>query len=85
MKDLAEARRYIGQADPAAARRVVLRIIEAVDRLADTPKMGRPGRVSGTRELVIPGLPYVVPYRIVVREIRVLRVYHGARRWPPRR
>ena len=57
MKDLAEARRYIGRDDPAAARRVVLRIIEAVDRLADTPKAGRPGRMSGTRELVIRGYP----------------------------
>jgi toxin ParE1/3/4 len=44
--------------------------------------MGRPGRVPGTRELVIPKTPFIVPYRLQRKVIQILRVYHGARRWP---
>jgi toxin ParE1/3/4 len=46
--------------------------------------MGRPGRVPGTRELVIPGTRFIVPYRLQGNTIQVLRVFHGARRWPER-
>ena len=42
----------------------------------------RPGRVPGTRELVIPRTPFVVPYRLKSDIIQILRVYHGAHRWP---
>ncbi len=55
-----------------------------VNRLTTAPSLGRPGRISGTRELVIRGTPYVVPYRIKGPDIEILRVYHGARRWPDR-
>jgi toxin ParE1/3/4 len=81
--DLAALRAYIEQDNPAAAQRVVGRIIENVEALLpDNPDMGRPGRVPGTRELVIPRTPFVVPYRVVGTTLQILRVYHGARRWP---
>ena len=55
INDLAALRAYIEQDDQAAAQRVVLRIIENVETLLpNNPEMGRPGRVPGTRELVIP-------------------------------
>jgi toxin ParE1/3/4 len=83
--DLSALRAYIDQDNPAAARRVVLRIIEAVETLLpQSPGIGRPGRVPGTRELVVPGTPFIVPYRVEGSTIHVLRVYHGARRWPVR-
>jgi toxin ParE1/3/4 len=83
--DLASLRAYIAEDDPAAARRVVLQIVRSVEELlAGQPQMGRPGRVPGTRELVVPRTSYVVPYRIRDNRIQVLRVYHGARRWPER-
>jgi toxin ParE1/3/4 len=44
--------------------------------------VGRPGRVPGTRELVIAHMPYIVPYRVRGEAIQILRVYHSARRWP---
>ncbi len=50
--------------------------------LPDNPEMGRPGRVPGTRELVIPRTPFIVPYRLVGNTIQILRVFHGTRRWP---
>ena len=67
----------------AAARRIVLRILHDVERLLpDNPHMGRPGRVPGTRELVIAQTPTIVPYRVQREAIQILRVYHSARRWP---
>jgi toxin ParE1/3/4 len=81
--DLVALRAYIEQDDPAAARRVALHIVESIETLlSNNPEMGRPGRVPGTRELVIPRTPFVVPYRVVRNTIQVLRIFHGARRWP---
>jgi addiction module RelE/StbE family toxin len=76
--DLAALRTYIEQDNPAAAQRVVLHIIHNVETLLpDNPEMGRAGRVPGTRELVIPRTPFIVPYRLLGRTIQVLRVFHG--------
>jgi len=44
--------------------------------------IGRPGRVLGTRELVIGVLPYLVPYRVREKDAEILRVLHTSRRWP---
>jgi len=83
--DLAALRDYIAKDDKAAARRTAPHIIRIVEELlAENPSMGRAGRVSGTRELAIPKTPYLVPYRVRNNRIEVLRVYHGARRWPER-
>jgi toxin ParE1/3/4 len=79
--DLVALRAYIEQDDPAAAQRVALHIIRNV-LLPNSPEMGRPGRVPGTRELVIPRTPYILPYRLVGNTTQVLRVFHAARRWP---
>ena len=83
IQDLMSLRAYIAEEGPAGARRIVLRILHDVEHLLpDNPHMGRPGRVPGTRELVIPRTPYIVPYRVQRDTIEVLRVYHAARRWP---
>ena len=73
---------YISQENPAAASRVVTAIESAVQGLARHPAMGRPGRVVGTRELVVPHTPYIIPYRVRDNVVEILRVFHGARRWP---
>lgn len=86
--DLFEILDYIARDNPGAAERVGQQLVHAVASLARQPRRGRPGRVEGTRELVIPRLPYIVIYSIVERplrpggEIAVMRVLHGARRWP---
>ena len=74
---------YIARDNPAAAQRIVLAIADAVARLADYPAMGRPGRVEGTRELVVPHTPYIIPYRVREGRVEVLRIFHAARKWPP--
>jgi toxin ParE1/3/4 len=74
--DLAALRAYIEQDNPAAAQRVVLRVIENVETLLpNNPETGRPRRVPGTRELVIPGTPFNVPYRVVGNTLQILRVF----------
>ncbi len=73
---------FIARDDPAAADRVADRIKCSVEQLAEYPAMGRAGRVPGTRELVISGTPYIVPYRVRGGAVEVLRVFHAARRWP---
>jgi len=74
---------YIARDDPAAARRVVAAIERSVALVALYPALGRPGRVEYTRELVVPGTPYIVPYRVRGQTVQILRVFHAARKWPP--
>lgn len=73
---------YIEQDSPQAAITVDDRIRSQVENLAQFPKSGRTGQVEGTRELVIQRTPYIVAYRIATNTVRILRVLHGARRWP---
>ena len=75
---------YIAEDDPAAARRMVQRIFRAVELLKKNPAIGRPGRVLGTRELVVGGTPYILPYRVRGEAVEILRFFHGARKWPKR-
>jgi len=81
---LEDIRDWIAADDPAAARRVIDQIKIAVERLARLPSLGRPGRVTGTRELVIPGIPYIVPYRVKRDAIQIITVMHTSQRWPNR-
>lgn len=81
--DLTSVREYIAAENPKAARDVVLAITTLIERqLPQFPNSGRPGRVENTLELVVPGLPFVVPYRVRGQTIEVIRVYHTSRRWP---
>jgi toxin ParE1/3/4 len=82
LKNLDEEAEYIAHDNPAAAARMVERIATSVERLATYPASGRPGRVTGTRELVIAGTPYVVPYRVRGQTVEILRIFHGGRIWP---
>jgi len=82
LADVTGIYRYVAADDPRAAARVVERIQAAVRLLDEMRRRGRPGRSPGTRELVVPRTPYIVPYRVVGDQIEILRVFHGARRWP---
>lgn len=70
--------------DPQAARQVISRVLDAVAVLALQPGIGRPGRVPGTRELMVSKTRYLVPYRVRGEVVEVLRVFHTSRR-PPKR
>lgn len=79
VSDLADIQDFISENDPEAARAVVSRVLRSVDRLEAFPKSGRTGQVSGTRELVVPGLPYIVVYTCDDTDITIIGVFHGAR------
>ncbi|TRC94353.1 type II toxin-antitoxin system RelE/ParE family toxin [Mesorhizobium sp. WSM4303] len=70
---------FVEKDSPNAASRVVARIVSAADSL---PAMGRVGRIRGTRELVLADIPYLIPYRVVGREIEIITVMHAAQKWP---
>jgi toxin ParE1/3/4 len=75
---------YIANDNPDAAARTVAAIVNAVETLEHFPALGRPGRISGTRELVVSGTPYIVPYRVRGEDVQLIRVFHAARKWPSR-
>jgi toxin ParE1/3/4 len=84
MDDLERLAAYIGEESEQNSLLVEFRIHESAKLLSLIPGAGRPGRVNGTRELVVLRTPYILVYRLKAGTIRVLRVYHGARRWPSR-
>lgn len=59
-------------------------LLASAEMLADHPNMGRPGRITGTRELIVTQFPYILPYRIRGSAVEILRVFHTARKWPKR-
>jgi addiction module RelE/StbE family toxin len=82
VSDLKSIRGYIAKDSPTTALRVAARIREAAGRLASFPLSGRVGRVPGTRELVIPGTPYIAAYRVRDDEVEIAAVLHGRQDWP---
>jgi addiction module RelE/StbE family toxin len=70
------AHRYIAVANPEAARRTIDSVERSIERITDFPLSGRIGSVPGTRELIVPGLPYLVVYLVTDSEVVILRVFH---------
>lgn len=84
LRNLDDEASFIASDDSAAARLVVERVLEAVAQLAEQPGLGRPGRVHGTRELVVSKTRFIVPYRVRGDTVEILRVFHTSRRLPER-
>ena len=80
--DLRDLRDHISQHNPKAAADVAQAILRAVEALPEFPAIGRPGRVPNTRELVVTGTPFIVPYAVKRDTIELLAVFHGAQSWP---
>ncbi len=84
LRNLDDEAEYISRDSPTAAAKVVTGIVKAVALLGQFPSLGRPGRVAGTRELVVSGTPYIIPYRARGDAVEILRVFHAAPKWPER-
>ncbi|EGV18988.1 type II toxin-antitoxin system RelE/ParE family toxin [Thiocapsa marina] len=80
--DLLKIVLHMASDNPDAARPLLKRLRSRITDLEDTPHIGRPGRVPGTRELVIPGTAYIASYQVSGDQLQILRVYHRARQWP---
>lgn len=78
LTELMEIRAYIALFDPAAADRMVNKLIALGESLSDFPHRGRPA-AHGTREMTtVP--PYILSYEVIGDHVAILRVRHGARR-----
>jgi toxin ParE1/3/4 len=82
IRHLISLREHIEKDSEQGAAAIAKRIVEAVDLLRSHPEIGRPGRVVGTRELVVSGTTYVIPYRIRRERLELIAVFHGRQKWP---
>lgn len=73
---------YIARDNPRVAAEFVIHLRDSALMLGEQPNLGRAGRIPGTRELVIPNSPYIIPYRVRNESVEILRVFHTARKWP---
>lgn len=82
IQDRDEIYEYIEADNPAAALALDELLAEKASRLVEHPGLGRSGRIANTRELVA-HRNYILIYDLVSDVVRVLRVLHTARQWPP--
>ncbi len=81
VEDLMAIVDYISDDNPAAELSLMDEIHAKVTQLTIHPKRARPGRVPGTRELIVrPN--YLVVYSETPVVVTVLRVLHAAQQWP---
>ncbi|MFZ4406214.1 MAG: type II toxin-antitoxin system RelE/ParE family toxin [Paracraurococcus sp.] len=83
-RDLRDAVEYIAQDDAAAAERLEVRLHEAAARLADFPALGPAlAQAEGLRVFSVSGTPFRLVYQVGADRLTILRIWHGARGWPP--
>ena len=82
IRHLVYLREHIEKDSEQNAALIASRILKTVDLLQTHPEMGRPGRVVGTRELVVPQTPCIIPYRVRRGRLELIAVFHGRRKWP---
>lgn len=80
--DLGRIADYLLTHAPGRASELVRAVYDAPSTLLTFPNRGRPGKKEGTRELVLSPLPYVVVYTVRADVIFVVRILHGAQKWP---
>lgn len=81
-RNIAAAEEYVARDNPVVAQKVVKTIYETAEKLESFPELGKPGRVPGTRELILAQYPYIIVYRIRVSRIVVYAVLHQSRKYP---
>ncbi|HEV2647379.1 MAG TPA: type II toxin-antitoxin system RelE/ParE family toxin [Acidobacteriaceae bacterium] len=80
--DLERIADYLFEQTPEHASRIVRAIYDAPLKLREFPGLGRPGKVDGTRELILTSLPYLLVYVQAGDIIHLVRILHGAQKWP---
>jgi len=73
---------YLLERNPDAADDAIYKIHAVIGTLSEFPEIGRPGRVLGTRELVISGSPYLTIYEVKRRNVHLIALLHGAQKCP---
>ena len=82
LRNLIQLREHIEIDSEQSSAHIAVRILRAIEILQDHPEIGRPGRVVGTRELVVPETPYLIPYRVRHGRLELIAIFHGRQKWP---
>ena len=82
LHDLEEIVKYISKDNPETSVRIAEEIWQASLSLVHSPNRARPGRVPGTRELILPGLPFFIAFRVRDDSVQILRILHTSRKYP---
>ena len=82
IRHLIALREHIARDSEPNAALVAQRILQSAELLQKQPEVGRPGRVIGTRELVVPNTRYIIPYRVRRERLELIAVLHGRQKWP---
>lgn len=80
-EDLEGIKSYLAKRYPRFAEPTVRTIYHRIGSLKTAPNRGRPGHRSGTRELPLTGLPYIVVYSVKAEAVEILHIYHRAQDW----
>jgi len=80
-EDLENIKNYFDRHYPHFSEPTVRAIYKRTKSLKTMPNIGRPGHLSGTRELPLTPLPYVIVYAVKPEAIEILHIYHGSQDW----
>ena len=83
VEDLQRNIKYYAKEDPLTAWRIYDEVLDRAEVLDEQPELGRPGRVEGTKELVLKHTPFILVYRVVAGQAEIINVLHGVQQWPP--
>ncbi|WP_442582321.1 type II toxin-antitoxin system RelE/ParE family toxin [Mesorhizobium sp. ASY16-5R] len=81
-RDLSALRAYIGVDNQNAADDVSGRLVKAFLLIRAHPEIGRPSPSGKTREWSVPGLPYLIPYKVRPGVLYILRIWHTSQNRP---
>jgi plasmid stabilization system protein ParE len=79
--DLENIKTFLLTNYPRFAEPTVRTIYRRIRSLKTSPYRGRPCHRTGTRELPLTPLPYIVVYSVMPETIEILHVHHGAQDW----
>jgi toxin ParE1/3/4 len=80
--NLDSAATYLYERNPNSAEVFIREVKRLTEHLTEQPSLGRKGRVSGTRELILTNFPYIIPYRIKDDHVEILRVFSTKMKLP---
>lgn len=82
MKHLVSLREFIAKDSEQNAAVAAKRMLASIELLRKQPEMGKPGRILGTREFIVPDTPYMIPYRVREGRLELIAVFHGRQQGP---
>ena len=82
LADFQQIRLYLRTRNPSAVEKIFNAVSRSAGQLQSFPELGRPMEGSDIRLLQVPGLPYILPYRVKLDRIEILAVFDGRQERP---